>query len=74
MLKWNGHALDKAYLVAQSVKNLSVLQETWVQSLGQKASLEKEMVTHSSMLAWKILCTEEPDRLQSMGSQKSDRT
>ena len=56
------------------VKNLPVVQETWVQSLGQEGSLEKEMVTHSSILAWKILWTEEPGWLQSMGSQESDTT
>ena len=47
------------------------MQETWIQSLGQEDPLEKEMVTHFSMLAWEILWTEEPGRLQSMGSQKS---
>ena len=55
------------------VKNLSANagdQETWVQSLGQEDSLEKEMTTHSSILAWKIPWTEEPGRLQSMGSQR----
>ena len=46
------------------------MQETWVWSLGQEDSLEKEMATHSSTLAWKILWTEEPGRLQSMGSQR----
>ena len=56
------------------VKNLPVVQETWVQSLGQEGSLEKEMVTHSSILAWKILWTEEPGWLQSMGSQELDTT
>ena len=50
-------------LVAQLVKNLPVVQETWVQSLGQADPLEKEMATHSSILAWKILWTEEPGRL-----------
>ena len=58
-------------LVTQMVKNLPAMQETWVQSLGQKDLLEKEMATHSSILAWEIPWTEEPDRLQSMGSQKS---
>ena len=57
-------------LVAQSVKRLPMMQETWVQSLGQEDLLEKEMATHSSILAWKIPWTEEPDRLQSMGSQR----
>ena len=57
-------------LVAQSVKRLPMMQETWVQSLGQEDLLEKEMATHSSILAWKIPWTEEPDRLQFMGSQR----
>jgi len=50
------------------VKHLPTIQETWVQSLGQEDSLEKEMATHSSTLAWKIPWTEEPGGLQSMGS------
>ena len=49
------------------VKNLSAMQETWVQSLGWEDPLEKEMATHSSTLAWKIPWMEEPGRLQSMG-------
>ena len=53
------------------VKNLSTMQETQVLSLDQEDILEKGMATHSSVLAWKILWTEEPGRLQSMGSQKS---
>ena len=55
------------------VKNLSAMQETQetqVQSLGQEDPLEEEMATHSSILAWKIPWTEEPGRLQSMGSQR----
>ena len=52
------------------VKSLSVMQETWVQSLGQEDPLEKEMATHSSILAWRILWMEEPDRLHSEGSQR----
>ena len=52
------------------VKNLPALQETWVQSLGQEDSLEKEMATHSSILAWRIPWTEKPGRLQSMGLQR----
>ena len=48
--------------------------ETWVQSLGQEDPLEKEMATHFSILAWRIPWTEEPDRLQSIGSQESDMT
>ena len=57
------------WLVAQVVKNLPAVQETWVQSLGQEDPLGKETATHSSILAWKIPWTEEPGRLQSMGSQ-----
>ena len=57
-------------LVAQTVKRLPTMQETWVRSLGQDDPLEKEMATHSSSLAWKIPWTEEPGRLQSMGSQR----
>ena len=60
----------RASLVAQRVKQLSEMQETWVQSLGQEDSLEKEMATHSSTLAWKIPWTENPGRLQSVGSQR----
>jgi len=52
------------------VKHLSAMWETWVQSLGWEDPLEKEMASHSSTLAWKIPWTEEPSRLQSMGSQK----
>ena len=57
-------------LVAQMVKRLPTMQETRVQSLGQEGLLEKEMATHSSILAWKIPWMEEPGRLQSMGSQR----
>ena len=60
-----------------TVKNLPAVQEpweTWVQSLGQEDPLEKGMATHSSMRAWRIPRTEEPGRLQSMGSQESDTT
>ena len=57
-------------LVAQSVKSLFTMRETWVQSLGWEDPLEKEMATHSSILAWRILWTEEPGGLQSMGSQR----
>ena len=52
------------------VKNLSALQETWVRPLGWKDPLEKEMATQSNILAWEVLWTEDPVRLQSMGSQK----
>ena len=50
------------------------MQETWVRVLGQEVPLEKEMAIHSSVLAWKIPWTEEPGRLQSMGSQELDTT
>ena len=59
-----------ASLVAQTVKRLPAMLETWVQFLGQEDPLEKEMAIHSSTLAWKIPWTEEPDRLQSMGLQR----
>ena len=59
-----------ASLVAQLVKNLPVMWETWVQSLGWEDPLEKEMAAHSSILAWRIPWTEEPGGLQSMGSQR----
>ena len=55
------------------VKNLPVVQETWVQSLGQEDPLEKEMAAHSSILAWKIPWTAERGRLPSMGSQSRTR-
>ena len=63
-----------ASLKAQSVKNLLEMQETQVQFLGQEDPMEKEMATHSSILAWRISWTEEPGRLQSMGSQESNMT
>ena len=59
-----------ASLVAQMVKNPPAMQETWVQSPGWEDPLEKEMATHSSILAWKSPRTEEPGRLQSMGLQR----
>ena len=57
-------------LVAQMVKRLSTMRETRVRSLDQEGPLEKEMAIHSSAIAWKIPWTEEPGRLQSMGSQR----
>ena len=57
-------------LVAQTVKRLSTMRETWVLSLGREDLLEKEMAIHSSTIAWKIPWTEEPGRLQSMGLQR----
>ena len=60
--------------MAQAVKNPLTMQETQVRFLGQEDLLEKEVAIHSSILAWKIPWTEEPDGLQSMGSQESDTT
>ena len=62
--------LSEASLGAQ-LQSPPAMQETWVRSLGQEDPLEKEMATHSSILAWKIPWTEESGRLQFMGSQKS---
>ena len=59
-----------ASLVAQMIKNLPAVQETWVLSLGWEDPLEKGMATRSSILAWRIPWTEEPGRLQSMGLQR----
>ena len=59
-----------ASLVAQMVKRLSAMRETWVRSLGRKDFLEKEMATHSSILSRRISWTEEPGGLQSMGVTK----
>ena len=64
----------RAPLVAQSVKRLSAMQETQVQSLAWEDPLEKKMATHSSILAWKFPWTEKPGGLQSMGSQELDTT
>ena len=60
----------KTSLVAQTVKRLSTMWETWVRALGWEDPLEKEMAIHSSTIAWKIPWTEEPGRLQSVGSQR----
>ena len=60
--------------MAQTAKNLPPIQETQVQSLGWEDPLEKEMATHSSILAWSIPWTEEPGGLQSTGCQESDMT
>ena len=59
----------RASLVAQTVKHLPAVLETWVRYLGQEDPLEKAMATHCTILAWKILWTEEPGGLQPMGSQ-----
>ena len=60
----------EGFLVGLAVKDLSSMQKTWVQSLGQEHPLEKVMETHSSILAWRITWTEEPGGLQSMQSQR----
>ena len=61
-------------LVAQMVKNLPTMQETWVHSLGQEDHLEKEMATHSIILSWRILWTEEPGGLHPWGPKELDTT
>ena len=68
----NSYSLQysRAPLVAQTVKNLPAMRETWVRSLGWEEPLEKGTATHSSILAWRIPWTEETARLQSMGSQR----
>ena len=63
-----------ASLVAQMVKNLSAMQENWVQLLGWEDPLEKGMATHFSILAWRIPWTEEAGKLQSMELQESETT
>ena len=68
--KLQAHRLERASLVAQMAKNLPLIQETRVQSLGWEDPLEKEMAAYSSILAWKIPWMEEPGRLQSMGLQR----
>ena len=60
--------------MAQMVKNLPSMQETWVQSLGRQDPLEKGMVTHSSVLAWEIPWAEKPSRLQSIRRKELDTT
>ena len=70
VLEWIAININTPSLVAQTVKNLSTMRETWVQSLGWKDLLEKETAIHSSTIAWKIPWAEEPGRLQSMRSQR----
>ena len=70
-VKWFG---TRGSLVAQRLKPLPAMRETWVHSLGREDPLEKEMATHSSTLTWKSSWTEEPGRLQSTGSQKIETT
>ena len=67
LVHWAG---ERTSLVAQKVKHLPTMRETWVWSLGQEDPLEKKMATHSSTLAWKIPWIEEPGRLQSIGPQR----
>ena len=62
--------IDLSSLVAQSVKSLPAMQETWVQSLCREDPLEKKIATHSSVLTWRIPWAEEPGGLQTMGSQR----
>ena len=73
-MSWFPLMPHQASPVAQMVKSLPAMQQTWVRFLGWEDSLEKETATHSSILAWKIPRTEEPGRLQSTGSQESDTT
>ena len=72
-LKMTGLGIERG-LVAQMVKSLPAMRETWVQSLGQEDTLEKQIATHSSILAWRIPWTEKPGGLQSMRFQESDTT
>ena len=65
--------MKTASLIAQLVKNLSVVQNTWVLSLGQEDLQEKEMAMHTSILAWKIPWSEEPGGLKSMQSERGAR-
>ena len=69
--QFNNYDKFRVSLVAQMVKSLPAIQETWVQSLGWEDHLEKEMATYSSILAWRIPWTEESGGFQSMGLQKS---
>ena len=68
---WQRLAVSWASPVAQMVKKLPVMQDTWIRSLGWEDPMEKGMATHSSILAWRIPLTEEPGRLQSTGLQRS---
>ena len=75
---WEAHfsvsKVNHGFLVAQRLKRLPAVQETWVRFLSQEDPLEKEMATHSSILAWRIPWMEGPGRLQSWGRKESDRT
>ena len=67
---WKNHLPSSTSLVAQMVKHLPTMRETWVPSLGREDALENEMATHSGVLAWKIPQTQEPGGLQPMGLQR----
>ena len=67
---WKSSFRMEVLMVAQTLKNLPAMQESWVQSLGWEDPLEKGMATHSSILVWRIPWTEEPGGLQSIGSQR----
>ena len=68
---FRGYVIARTPLVVQTVKNLPAMQENWVQPLGWEDPLEKGLAMHSSLLAWEVPWTEEPDRLQSRGSQRA---
>ena len=70
MYVWSFVSAYVTSLGAQMVKNLPAMQEIWVQPLGQEDPLEQEMTTHPSIPAWRIPWTEEPGRLQSVGTQR----
>ena len=72
--KWVDCSGSWASLVAQRLKHLPAMQETWVPSLGRKDPLEKEMATHSSILAWRIPWTEEPGGHSPQGCKELDMT
>ena len=67
------HEIKRHLLLVQRLKHLPAMRETWVRSLGQEVLLEKEMATHSSILAWRIPGTEEPSGLPSLGSHRVGR-
>ena len=69
-----GFWVTEGFLGGLVVKNLPAMQKTWVQALGQEDPLEKGMAAHSSILAWRILWTEEPGRLSPWGRKESDTT
>ena len=69
-LIWENLSAGRTFLVVQTVKHLPTMRETWVLSLGLEDPLEEEMATHCSILAWRILLTEEPGGLLSMGSHR----